>query len=353
DRLKEGRRHRVLVYVDSGVAGTHPDLIARIKTYFHDRPDALELTSSPDLIPGGEEAKRSWDLVKDILWTIGNHHLDRHSFIVGIGGGSVLDMVGFATSLVHRGLRMVRVPTTVLAQNDAGVGVKNGMDEHGAKNYVGTFAPPFAVINDYGFLPTLADRDWIGGIAEAFKVALIKDAPFFEFLCANATKLRARDQDAMETLVRRTAVLHLEHIRDSGDPFEMGEARPLDFGHWAGHKLEAMSDYAVGHGQAIAVGIALDAYYAMRQELISSAELERILSAMTACGLPIYHRLLEERTRDGVLVILDGLEQFREHLGGTLNVTLPRGIGAKVEVHQVYADVVEDAIAHLRERHVL
>ena len=352
DRLNEARRHRALIYVDSGVAETHPQLIQRIKTYFHDRPKTLELTSSPDVVPGGEAAKRSWDLVKDILWTIGNHHLDRHSFVIGIGGGSVLDMVGFATSLVHRGLRMVRMPTTVLAQNDAGVGIKNGMDEHGAKNYVGTFAPPFAVIDDYSFLSTLSDRDWIGGIAEAFKVALIKDATFFAFLCEHAADLRARDEDAMQKLIHRTAILHLEHIRDSGDPFEMGAARPLDFGHWAGHKLEAMSDYTLGHGQGVAVGIALDSYYAMRQDLITRADFDRILSGMTACGLPVYHELLETRTPDGILVVLDGLDQFREHLGGTLNVTLPRGIGAKVEVHQIYADVVEEAVTHLSERSV-
>ena len=351
DRRGEKRTHRALVYVDAGVAEAHPGLAQQIKDYFHDRPQTMELTSSPDVIPGGEAAKRNWDLVKDIMWTIGNHHLDRHSFIIAVGGGSVLDAVGFATSLVHRGLRIVRVPTTVLAQNDAGVGVKNGMDEHGAKNYVGTFSPPFAVLNDYRFLPTLSDRDWTGGVAEAFKVAIIKDADFFDRLCRRADDLHARDQDAMEELVYRAATLHLEHIRDNGDPFEMGAARPLDFGHWAGHKLEAMSDYTMGHGQGVAVGIAVDACYAMRQKLITSDELERILDGLSACGLPVWDDLLEERTPDGVLVVLDGLNQFREHLGGTLNVTLPDGIGRKVEVHQVYADGVEEAVAFLKERH--
>lgn len=351
DRLHEERRHRVLVVVDSGVAAAHPHLIERIKDYFHNRPKALELTGSPDVVPGGEAAKRSWDRVKDIMWTIGNHHLDRQSFVIAVGGGSVLDMVGFATSLVHRGLRLVRLPTTVLSQCDGGVGVKNAMDEHGAKNYVGTFAPPFAVLNDFSFLPTLENRDWVGGIAEAFKVAVIKDAAFFDWLAENAPVLRNRDQDAMETLVRRTAALHLEHIRTSGDPFEFGTARPLDFGHWSAHKLEAMSGYTLGHGQAVAIGIAIDSFYAMRQGLITPEELQRILDGLGECGLPLWDALLEERTRDGIRVVLDGLEQFREHLGGTLTVTLPEGIGAKVEVHQVYADVVEEALCYLKEKH--
>jgi 3-dehydroquinate synthase len=338
------------VCVDSGVAASHAHLVQDIRAYFHDRPDTLELVGSPEVIQGGEAAKRDWDRVKELMWTIGNNHLDRQSFVIAVGGGSVLDMVGFGASLVHRGLRLIRVPTTVLAQNDAGVGVKNGMDEHGAKNYVGTFSPPFAVLNDFSFLATLDNRDWVGGVAEAFKVALIKDADFFDWLCANAERLRRRDQAAMETLVHRTAILHLEHIRTSGDPFEFGAARPLDFGHWAGHKLESMSGYTIGHGQAVAVGIALDSYYAMRQNLIAAEDFERIVGALKRAGLPVYDALLEERTRDGVLVILDGLRQFQEHLGGALNVTLPDGIGAKVEVHQVFADIVEQAVAALKER---
>lgn len=351
NRLNEKRRHRVLVYVDSGVAAAHPKLVHNIKQYFHERPKGLELVSSPNVIPGGGTAKRNRDGVKDIVWSIGNHHMDRQSFVMAIGGGSVLDMVGFAASLVHRGLRLVRLPTTVLAQNDAGVGVKNGMDEHGAKNYIGTFAPPFAVINDFSFLPTLENRDWVSGIAEAFKVAVIKDAGFFDWLCENASRLRERDQAAMEILIRRTAILHLEHIRTNGDPFELGAARPLDFGHWVGHKLEAMSGYTLGHGQAVAVGIAIDSFYAMQQRLISEDELTRILKGLIDSGLPVWDSLLEERTHDGALVVLDGLDQFREHLGGTLNVTLPKGIGAKIEVHRVDADLVEQAVSHLKERY--
>lgn len=130
-------------------------------------------------------------------------------------------MVGFVTALVHRGLRLVRMPTTVLAQNDAGVGVKNGMNEHGVKNFLGTFAPPFAVVNDAAFLETLPDEHWRGGISEAFKVAIIKDRAFFEFLVRSAPRLRAREANAMEALVKRCAVLHLEHIASSGDPFEI------------------------------------------------------------------------------------------------------------------------------------
>jgi 3-dehydroquinate synthase len=241
------------------------------------------------------------------------------------------------------------MPTTVLAQNDAGVGVKTSMDEHGQKNFIGTFAPPFAVVNDFSMLDTLADRDWLGGIAEAFKVAIIKDAEFFEFLCDNAEALKNRDIAAMETLIRRCAIVHLDHISSAGDPFETGSARPLDFGHWSAHKIETMSDYWVGHGQAVAVGIALDSCYAMREGLITSEQFERILDGLTACGLPIYLDYLSRRT-GGELDILAGLTDFREHLGGRLNVTLPDNLGDKCELHHLDESIITEAVEYLRTR---
>lgn len=350
NRLGENRVHRAAVYVDSGLHEAQGDLVAKIKEYFHRHPSELELAGTPQVVPGGEAAKNGWQVVEEVMSTLGNLHLDRQSYVIAVGGGAMLDMMGFATSLVHRGLRLIRVPTTVLGQNDAGVGVKNGMDEHGMKNFVGTFAPPFAVLNDFEFLTTLADRDWVGGLAEAFKVAIIKDAEFLDFLCQNASALRLRDTKLMEQAVRRCAILHLEHTRTSGDPFEFGSARPLDFGHWAGHKIETMSNYSTGHGQGAAVGIALDSVYAMRRGLISTGDLERILAGLSDCGLPICSQYLSRRTADGELEILAGLEEFREHLGGRLNITLPHGLGDRCEVHHVDTNLVAEAIEFLSRR---
>ena len=347
DRLGENRRHRALVAVDSGLIAARGDLQRQIKEYFHAHPTRLELAALV-VLPGGEAAKTGWDVVRDVMWTIGSTHLDRQSFVVAFGGGAMLDMVGFAASIVHRGLRLIRVPTTTLAQGDGGVGVKNGMDEHGQKNFVGTFAPPFAVINDLDFLTTLTQRDWIGGAAEAFKVAIIQDAEFFDFLCKSAPALAGRDDNAMEQTIRRCALLHMKHICSSGDPFEFGSARPLDFGHWIGHKLEVMSDFAIGHGQGAAIGIAADSCYARRTGLLDEDQLRRILKGLLACGLPIFHELLVRRTADGTLEILQGLDEFREHLGGRLTVTLPDGIGRKVEVHQMDPGLIEQSVDFLR-----
>ncbi len=349
---REDVPHRALVYIDDGVWQAWPDLPERVAAYLGGLGDVAVLASEPRAVPGGERAKQGWDIVRGIMTGIGDNRLCRHSFVIAIGGGSMLDMVGFAASIVHRGVRLIRLPTSVLAQADGGVGVKNGMDEHGVKNYVGSFAPPAAVINDYDFLRTLPDRYWRGGVSEAFKVAMIKDADFFDELCGMAVRLRARDARAIERVVRRTAELHLEHIRSSGDPFEFGTARPLDFGHWVAHKLEVLSHYTVSHGEAVAIGIAIDACYAASQGLLPAADRDRALVAMESIGLPLFHPLLTRRTSSGTLSVLAGLEEFREHLGGRLTVTLPDGIGRGREVHDMDHGLIEAAVRCLEDRSV-
>jgi 3-dehydroquinate synthase len=350
DRLNEGRRHRAVCCVDGGLLTALPQLLEQVKEYFHAHARNLELAGPPMVIPGGETAKNGWQVVRDVIWMLGNLHMDRQSYVVIVGGGGVLDMVGFAASIVHRGLRVVRVPTTTLAQDDAGVGVKNGMDEHGMKNFLGTFAPPFAVINDLAFLASLPRREWLAGVSEAFKVAIIKDAEFLDFLCRSAPLLAARDEAAMEHLVRRTAVIHMEHIAAGGDPFEFGSARPLDFGHWSAHKMEIMTGFALGHGAAVAVGVALDCTYASLQGMITADDQRRIVTALKACGLPTWHECLDQRTPEGDRVVLAGMEEFREHLGGRLTITLPDGIGKKTEVHAMNMDVLEQAIGMLKQQ---
>jgi 3-dehydroquinate synthase len=348
-RLQEARRHRAMVYVDSGVAHAWPQIIPGIRSYFERYADDIALAASPVIIPGGEVVKDDQDQVWRMMGDISRLRLDRQSYVIAIGGGALLDAVGFAAALVHRGLRLVRVPTTTLGQNDAGIGVKNGINAWGQKNALGSFAPPFAVLNDYDFLTTLSFEHWIGGAAEAFKVAIIKDADFFNYLKEHRTDLNHRSQSAMEETVYRCAMLHLDHIRGSGDPFEFGSARPLDFGHWAAHKLEIMSGYQIGHGHAVSIGMSIDSHTAMSQGLLTQEELKQIIGSLRICGLPAWSPLLERRRTDGTLEILEGIEQFREHLGGRLTITLPRGIGNCVEVHHMDAESVENAIRFLKK----
>jgi 3-dehydroquinate synthase len=347
-RLGDTEPHRIAFFVDASVAAAVPGLVDRIRAYADRHRGRLELAALPKVLAGGEAVKNSMPTVQGIVEDLVTLRLDRHACVIAIGGGAFLDAVGFAASLVHRGLRMVRIPTTVLAQNDAGVGVKTGVNFMGGKNMLGTFAPPFAVINDFDFLATLPMAAWTDGIAEAFKVAMIKDAGFFDWLCENASALGRRAAAPMEQLIIRCAELHLQHIREGGDPFEMGQARPLDFGHWSAHRLEVLSDYEVTHGAAVAIGLALDALYALRKGWISPAEYERLRVGLSSAGFRLWHDLLDARDAAGKLKILQGLQDFQEHLGGELCITMPRGIGQKFEVHEMDLAVIESCIAELR-----
>jgi 3-dehydroquinate synthase len=278
--------------------------------------------------------------------------LDRHSYLIAVGGGALLDAAGLAASTAHRGVRHVRVPTTTLSQCDSGVGVKNGINAFGKKNFVGTFAPPFAVLNDFQWLRTLAPRDKRAGYSEAVKVACIRDGKFFESLERDADALSNFNPDSMRRLIHRSAELHVVHIAESGDPFEFGAARPLDFGHWAAHKLEQLSDFRLRHGEAVAIGIALDVVYACRMGYLDPREAQRVLQLLEKLGFELYAPELVRTDGRQQLCMLEGLEEFREHLGGRLTITLLHAIGAGFETHEMNSPTIKDAILELQARQI-
>jgi 3-dehydroquinate synthase len=339
---------KVLCVVDSGVAEHHRRLPGAIAAYFQPPDGSLTLVAPPVIVNGGESIKNDPAQVMRLHKAIHEYGIDRQAYVLAVGGGALLDMVGYAAATAHRGVRLVRVPTTVLSQNDSGIGVKNSVNAFGKKNFLGTFAPPFAVFNDFTFLTTLSDRDWRAGISEAIKVALLKDAIFFAFLEEHATELVERDTTAMQWLVYRCAELHLEHIATNGDPFELGSSRPLDFGHWAAHKLEQLSNYELRHGEAVAIGLALDATYAHLIGLLPEADWRRILDLIVAMGLPLHVRELDMGALDGTPAILTGLEEFREHLGGQLTIMLLEGIGSGIEVHEMDSSLILASMTRLK-----
>ena len=341
---------KVYFVLDDGVAAAHPQLAAAIAAYVEVHAGVMQLAGPIQVIPGGEPCKNQPELVQLLLEAVHTYHLDRHSYFVALGGGAVLDLVGYVAAIAHRGVRLLRVPTTVLAQNDSGIGVKNSVNAFGKKNFLGTFAPPYAVFNDADFLLTLHERDWRGGISEAIKVGLIKDAAFFQFIEDHAPQLAARDLPAMQTLIYRCAELHLEHIAGK-DPFEQGSSRPLDFGHWSAHKLEQLSNYRIRHGEAVAIGIALDSVYSHLQGRLGAAELARILAVMHVLGFALYAPEMGRHSTEPAHPdsLLHGLQEFREHLGGQLTIMLLDSIGHGVEVHEVHAQPMAEAIRYLHD----
>jgi len=340
---------RVVVVLDRGVERAHPDLVAAIAAYCDAHSDAIALAAPVVIVPGGEAVKNDRRHVDRVLEAINGAALCRHSYVIAVGGGAVLDAAGFAAAMAHRGVRLIRLPTTVLAQDDSGVGVKNGINAFGKKNYLGTFAPPFAVVNDFSFLTTLSDRDWRSGVTEAVKAALIRDAAFFDVLEGHAEALLNRDPAVMRDVVRHSALLHLRHIATSGDAFEQGSSRPLDFGHWAAHKLELMTQHRLRHGEAVGIGIALDTTYSHLAGFLPEGDWRRIINLLVAVGAPIYAPELGDGVEpDHAHPLLQGLAEFQEHLGGRLTIMLLEGIGRPFDVNEVRTDLMLQSIAILK-----
>jgi 3-dehydroquinate synthase len=337
-------------FVDEGVVREMPDLPKRIAAYVGANADKIELAGPVEIVEGGERAKNAPDLVERLQRLLVSYGVDRHSYVVAIGGGAMLDLVGYVAATTHRGIRHIRVPTTVLAQNDSGVGVKNGVNAFGYKNMLGTFVPPVAVINDSAFIDILPGRDKRAGMAEAVKVALIRDGAFFDWLEEKAEALALFASEPLERLIRHCALLHMRQISNGGDPFERGSGRPLDFGHWSAHKLEALSDYELRHGEAVAIGIAIDTRYSVLAGLLPAGADVRVRALLERLGFNLWHPTCDARRHGRTRLLLSGLEEFREHLGGELTVTLLSGIGISVDVHTMDHDLLDQAIDWLRPR---
>lgn len=344
------QRIRVLVFVDQGLIDSDPALPGHIIGWFVPRTAMLDLRAEPIPVPSGEACKNDWKLVHGAWSAMHDAGLDRHSYVLALGGGAVLDLVGLAAATAHRGLRLVRLPTTTLSQADGGVGVKNGVNYFGKKNWVGTFSIPFAVINDVRFLESLPLAEKRAGYIEAIKVALIRDAAFFEAMAANVLEMQEFKPAILRSVIERSAELHVRHIATGGDPFELGSARPLDFGHWVAHKLEQMTRFSVSHGEAVALGIAVDLIYANLAGMLSEGVCLRILQLLEDLGFNLWHPALLQTVSpdDPRLAVLQGLEEFREHLGGDLCITLVIDIGEAVEVREMDEKLVRRAIDKLQ-----
>jgi len=334
---------RVQVWVDGGLVAAAPLLMSQLESCL-EQSGRIKLTSLHEVV-GGEQIKTSPDRVDEIFATMNRDELDRRSYVMVIGGGAVLDAVGYAAAIAHRGIRLIRFPTTTLAQADSGVGVKNAVNAFGKKNWKGTFAVPWAVVNDSSLLQHLSDRDFRSGFSEALKVSLLKSSTAFDELYHSAAEIAARDMDSALSVIKSSVMMHLQHITQGGDPFEANEARPLDFGHWSAHKLESLCNYELRHGEAVAIGVALDVVYSSLVHGLNSTVVSQSLETLDRLGLPTYHELLEER------VLFEGLEEFRQHLGGRLTLTMLQDVGHMIQVHEIDYSKMKQAIQFLGERY--
>ncbi|MCH2142968.1 MAG: 3-dehydroquinate synthase [Phycisphaerales bacterium] len=336
---------RVLAVLDEGLCTAQPELKSVVADWMAAHQPDIACVSEPMVVPGGERAKNDRGVVDSVIRSIHERGICRRSVVLAIGGGAMLDAVGLAAATAHRGVRIVRCPSTTLAQADAGVGVKNGINALGAKNLIGTFAPPLAVINDSLLLTSLSETDWRAGLSEAVKVALLKAPDLLDTIEQRSLMLRGRDLDAMEDIVNTTADLHVAHIVQGGDPFESHRARPLDFGHWSAHQLELMTGFRLSHGDAVAIGLLIDLQYGQLLRGAHSELTRRIAACFEALGFPLQCDALGDEDR-----LLLGIERFREHLGGQLAITLVGEPGQPAEVDVIDESLMRQAIRLVVQR---
>ena len=334
-----GMRARAVAFVDEGVARSTPGFADALRSHFSSVP-GMPTLEAIELVPGGERCKQSMETVDRVVAAVDAHRIDRQSFVLAVGGGALLDAVGFGAAIAHRGVRLVRMPATTLSQDDAGMAVKNGVNRGGKKNFVGAFAVPHAVICDEDLLRTSPDWSWCGGFSEVVKIALLRDPELFARIERDAAAIRGRSMEAAMPVVVRSAELHWRHIALGGDPFETRSARPLDYGHWLAHRLEGLTGGELPHGQAVSIGVAVDTMYSACVGLLDRADADRVVRTLAALGLPTTHPLLADAGP-----VVAGLEEFREHLGGRLTITLLRGIGSSVDVHEIDGGALSRAMA--------
>lgn len=342
---QENEPAKVQLWVDSDVMDYQNGLVNALTGWIETQP-GLEMTRPAESIAGGECCKNDTGQIQRLLAAVNDDRLDRRSYIVVIGGGAVLDVVGYVAAIAHRGIRLIRFPSTTLAQADSGVGVKNAVNLFDKKNWQGTFAVPWAVVNDYSLLETLPRGTFVSGFSEAVKVALLKSPESFDYLCRHADSIGRRQKSVAALAIKNSAAQHLQHITDGGDPFELLEARPLDFGHWSAHKIETISDYSVSHGDAVSIGLAVDVLYSVRELGFPQTDADRVIDCLRSMGLPVWNSILISHQDE----LMQGLEEFRQHLGGQLTVTMLSAVGRPINIHAIDHSAMAAAIETLRQR---
>jgi 3-dehydroquinate synthase len=291
-------------------------------------------------VPAGERSKSLGQAIALWGWLAGSD-LARRDVIVAFGGGVIADLGGWVASGYMRGLPYVNVPTTLLAQVDGALGGKVAVNHPVAKNLLGAFHQPQAVVANVGFLRTTTNRHLRAGLAEAIKKAIIASPEYLEFIEDHADALVARDDDALMRLVVSAAAIKTELIER--DPYEVDLRRPLNFGHTIGHPLETVTGYGpLLHGEAVAFGMVVESRIAADRGLLDEDALQRLVDLLQRCGLPTTGADLPARIEADA--ILAAMEKVRLIRAGSLRFVLPTAPGETVIADDVTEDEVRAAL---------
>lgn len=299
------------------------------------RVEDASLNVPKEMVEGGEELK---DLraIEDLYRTFLRHGLDKSATIVAIGGGALTDAVAYAAATFHRGMPCVTVPTTLLAQVDASIGGKNGVNFEGVKNLIGTIVQPKLVLCDFEFLTALPKEEISFGVAEIIKAAVIADEELFDQLDNSASQLRALDQATLRAIVSQAVQIKADIV--SRDETENDERMKLNFGHTIGHALEVACN--LPHGAAVACGMVMESKLAARLGLCEPSVAQRIASLCCKFDLPTWSDYDAHHITQLML-------QDKKKRGTTLRFALPQRIG-NVELKSVATNDIEKHLSDLR-----
>jgi 3-dehydroquinate synthase len=328
----EGRR--VGIVTDTVVEALYgPDLVRGVR--------ALADEVLVRAIPAGE-ASKSLDRAVELWHWLARGPLARRDVLLSFGGGVVCDLGGWVASAYMRGLPCVNVPTTLLAQVDGALGGKVAVNHPVAKNLLGAFYQPSAVVADISFLASQERRHLAAGLAECVKKAMIASPEYWRFIHRNADAVLAREPAALRRLVRGAAAIKTELI--ARDPYEHDLRRPLNFGHTIGHPLETVSGYApLLHGEAVAFGMVVEARIAAARGLLAPGLLAHLAGLLRRCGLPTTAAELPPGiSADAVLAAMEKVRLIRD---GSLRYVLPVGLGVTVIADDVGEREVRRALA--------
>ena len=324
------RAHRWVLVTDATVG---PLYAAQVQRSFGDaRVDVLT-------VPPGEahKTRETWAALSDRMLALG---IGRDGAVLALGGGVVGDLAGFVAATYMRGIPVVQLPTTLLAMIDAAIGGKTGVDTPAGKNLVGAFHRPAAVIEDPAVLRTLPPAQLRAGLAEALKHGVVADARYFEATQAALPELLApggTEGAASEALVRRSVEIKQSVV--ARDEREAGVRRILNFGHTIGHAVELLSGYALLHGEAVAIGMALEARLAEAMQVAERGTAERVRDALARAGLPT--SLPEAMHADAVL---EATRADKKARAGAVEYALPARVGAMACAERGWSIAVPDAL---------
>jgi len=282
-------------------------------------------TSMPIEVPDGEQYK-TLDWANSVFTALLINTFDRRSPLVALGGGVIGDLTGFAAASYMRGVPFVQAPTTLLAMVDSSVGGKTGVNHPMGKNMIGSFYQPRLVLMDLNALKTLPKEELLSGMAEVIKYGVIWDRELFEFLEKNREKILNLEEGPMGHIIRRSCEIKADVV--SKDEREGGLRAILNFGHTVGHAVETLSEYAVRHGEAVAIGMVYAARLAHRTGLCDERVPERIENLIKAYGLPTGLSVM--KPRPSVMQFVDMVQVDKKAEAGKVRFILPTKIGEVV-----------------------